>query len=697
MKEKHKANVGQVRIDSLAGSKRKLVKKTKEYDRNNPNIVGFSSSSDSDSDSEDGVKRPKLDIDIKKENTEYSVAQETSKKSETSDVEETKECEVQRETNELRDVKEQTQETVESKPSVSVEEIQKRETVERKPSVFVEVHRSEEIQMARLKLPILAEEQQIMELINENAVVIIAGETGSGKTTQIPQFLYEAGYALKKQIAVTEPRRVAAISMSHRVAEEMNMSTKEVSYLIRFEGNVTDATKIKFMTDGVLLKEVQSNFLLDKYSVIILDEAHERSVYTDILIGLLSRIVPLRHKKNDPLKLIIMSATLRLEDFTENARLFKIPPPVFKVDTRQFPVTVHFNKRTNENYLKEAFNKAVKIHTQLPDGGILIFVTGQQEVQTLVRKLRKAFPMRHKKQIVDQSAEKRHSKKKKKIKVIPQIDLDDYSVADDFLSNSEEEEINDEESDTEVVATTQPLWTLPLFSLLPTEKQAEVFKAPPIGCRLCVVSTNIAETSLTIPNIKYVIDTGKTKLKLYDKVTGVTSYAVTWTSKASADQRAGRAGRLGPGHCYRLYSSAVFNDEFPQFSIPEIQQKPVDDLFLQLKCMHIRNVANFPFPTAPGTTAHRSICSDLHLFVDRCVAVENSRRAFDDPGRPQGRKSDTAGESHHKVSSAAALRQNVSVESPVQSSPLYDLSGCRPFRSGSPTRNPHRKYASRGS
>lgn len=152
-------------------------------------------------------------------------------------------------------------------------------------------------------------------------------------------------------IGITEPRRVAAMSMSKRVAEEMNLSNSEVSYLIRFEGNTTDKIKIKFVTDGVLLKEIQNDFLLTKYSVIILDEAHERSVYTDILIGLLSRIVPLRLKRNDPLKMIIMSATLRVEDFLDNRRLFKIQPPLIKVESRQHPVTIHHNRVTSEKVM----------------------------------------------------------------------------------------------------------------------------------------------------------------------------------------------------------------------------------------------------------------------------------------------------------------------------------------------------------
>lgn len=195
-------------------------------------------------------------------------------------------------------------------------------------------------------------------------------------------------------VGITEPRRVAAISMSKRVNDEMNFAEEDgiCSYQIRYEGNYSPNTKLKFMTDGVLLKEVQTDFMLNKYSAIIIDEAHERSVYTDILIGLLSRIVPLRNKRGNPLKLIIMSATLRVEDFTENRRLFKEKPPPIKVDARQFQVSVHFNKHTLDDYLAEAFRKVCKIHERLPEGGILVFVTGQQEVNVLCSKLRKMYP-----------------------------------------------------------------------------------------------------------------------------------------------------------------------------------------------------------------------------------------------------------------------------------------------------------------
>ncbi|XP_008334371.1 putative ATP-dependent RNA helicase DHX37 [Cynoglossus semilaevis] len=494
------------------------------------------------------------------------------------------------------------------------------------PAVFIPVDRLPEIQEARLKLPVLAEEQVIMEAVRENPCVIVCGETGSGKTTQVPQFLYEAGYASESGIiGITEPRRVAAVSMSQRVATEMNLSKRVVSYQIRFEGNVTDETKIKFMTDGVLLKEVQKDFLLQKYSVIIIDEAHERSVYTDILIGLLSRIVPLRNKKGMPMKLLIMSATLRVEDFTDNQKLFRTPPPVVKVEARQFPVSIHFNKRTPlDDYTGEAFHKTCKIHRMLPPGGILVFLTGQAEVHGLCRRLRKAFPFRRSSTTAgeDDDAENAEAMKKfkksknKKPVSLPQIDLDNYSALpvdegdedreagiDDEEDGGSDLDIGDDPDNAEEKADpSNPLYVLPLYSLLAPEQQAKVFRAPPPGTRLCVVATNVAETSLTIPGIKYVVDCGRVKKRFYDRVTGVSSFKVTWTSQASANQRAGRAGRTEPGHCYRLYSSAVFGD-FSLFSEAEITRRPVEDLVLQMKDLNIDKVVNFPFPTSPSMEA----------------------------------------------------------------------------------------------
>ncbi|XP_019323247.2 probable ATP-dependent RNA helicase DHX37 isoform X1 [Panthera pardus] len=503
-----------------------------------------------------------------------------------------------------------------------------------KPAVFIPVDRSPEVQEERLKLPILAEEQVIMEAVAEHPIVIVCGETGSGKTTQVPQFLYEAGYTSDDGIiGITEPRRVAAVAMSQRVAKEMNLSQRVVSYQIRYEGNVTEETRIKFMTDGVLLKEIQKDFLLRRYKVVLIDEAHERSVYTDILIGLLSRIVSLRAKRHLPLKLVIMSATLRVEDFTQNQRLFARPPPVIKVESRQYPVTVHFNKRTPlEDYSGECFRKVCKIHRMLPPGGILVFLTGQAEVHALCRRLRRAFPHARRrppeKEDQEDSVEEVRKFKKSRTRArkaraatLPQISLDSYSVLPAGEGDEDREAEMDEEEEEEALGSdldldlgddgadggaqpdaSLPLHVLPLYSLLAPEKQAQVFQPPPEGTRLCVVATNVAETSLTIPGIKYVVDCGKVKRRHYDRVTGVSSFRVTWVSQASADQRAGRAGRTEPGHCYRLYSSAVFGD-FEPFPPPEITRRPVEDLILQMKALNIEKVINFPFPTPPSAEA----------------------------------------------------------------------------------------------
>ncbi len=306
------------------------------------------------------------------------------------------------------------------------------------------------------------------------------------------------------------------------------------------------------MTDGVLLKEVQTDFLLTKYSAIIIDEAHERSVYTDILIGLLSRIVPLRKKRNNPLKLIIMSATLRVEDFTENRRLFKQIPPVIKVDARQFPVSIHFNKHTVEDYLAEAYKKICRIHERLPEGGILVFVTGQQEVNVLCNKLRKAYPSnaRNGGEKLEGEEDEEETKRKKRVKVkevkevsikdAPKVSLDKYStmpldeelekldedsdedldMAFDLNGDSDDDEEFSDELKVPKVQGDKAMHVLPLYSLMSSDKQQKVFDKVPEGCRLVVVATNVAETSLTIPNVKYVVDTGKIKMKFYDKVTG---------------------------------------------------------------------------------------------------------------------------------------------------------------------------------
>nr|GMD27571.1 ATP-dependent RNA helicase DEAH13 isoform X1 [Ipomoea batatas] len=601
----------------------------------------------------------------------------------------------------------------------------------------VHVSRPTEVENKRKDLPIVMMEQEIMEAINENTCVIICGETGCGKTTQVPQFLYEAGFGSQSDdgrggiIGVTQPRRVAVLATAKRVAFELGFHIgKEVGFQVRHDRKVGDNCSIKFMTDGILLREVQNDFLLRRYSVIILDEAHERSLNTDILVGMLSRVIRERqreyaeqHKKVMsggivsckekiyPLKLVLMSATLRVEDFVSGGRIFHDPPPVIEVPTRQYPVTTHFSKRTEiVDYVGQAYKKVLSIHKRLPAGGILVFVTGQREVEFLCQKLCKAS-----KEIVEKNCkEKNEALSVTALKPTEEKDMQEineafevnenssHEITDRFNSYDEEhgdtyEDESDmsydseDDSDLEVSSDGEdllnqhsldsdgklavplgedgnltslkaafealagkkafasgstgrevapvtaegesnasssqlsnnlvvpsihragPMCVLPLYAMLPASAQLRVFEEVKEGERLIVVATNVAETSLTIPGIKYVVDTGREKVKRYNSSNGMETYEVQWISKASAAQRAGRAGRTGPGHCYRLYSSAVFNDIFSPFSDAEILKVPVDGVVLLMKSMHIGKVANFPFPTPPEPTAL--------VEAERCLKV----------------------------------------------------------------------------
>ena len=482
----------------------------------------------------------------------------------------------------------------------------------------VPVERTPAIQEARLQLPVVAEEQKIMEAIHNNDVVVVWGATGSGKTTQVPQFLFEAGYGAPDgptpgMIGVTQPRRVAAVSMSKRVSDELGDHGSKVAHQIRFDTTTNAKTALKFMTDGVLLREITQDFILSKYSAVVIDEAHERSVNTDILIGMLSRIVDLRAEmakedtKVKPLKLVIMSATLRISDFTENKRLFRSePPPLLKAEGRQYTVTNHFARQTQRDYVEEMYRKVVRGHRKLPPGAMLVFLTGQGEIAHLAKRLKQAFPSTQGQDV-----------KTGKVRINPAeapMETEDLEFGpnnddgDNDGSDSEDSVImglDDDEEDKEFDIneekpedTVMNVHVLPLYSQLPTNQQMRVFEPPPEGSRLIVLATNVAETSLTIPGVRFVFDCGRAKEKKYDLVTGVQSFEVGWISKASANQRAGRAGRTGPGHCYRLYSSAVFERDFEEYAAPEISRTPLEGVVLQLKSMGAP-VVNFPFPTPP--------------------------------------------------------------------------------------------------
>ncbi|KHN78667.1 Putative ATP-dependent RNA helicase rha-2, partial [Toxocara canis] len=503
----------------------------------------------------------------------------------------------------------------------------------------VMVARSEQVEAQRAKLPIYAEEQVIVEAINENTCVIISGETGSGKTTQLPQFLYEAGYSSGGQlIGITEPRRVAAISMAARVAYEMNLKDV-VSYQVIY----CSFLYCFFLKKKLLRIKIQIRMCFEIYIFRFTDEAHERSMYSDVLIGLLSRITPLRARTDSPLKLIIMSATLRLDDFTQKLLFPSSPPRVLKVESRQFPVTIHFERRTPEDYLRAAFRKVCRIHEELPPGTILVFLSGRLEVETLLKWLIVRYPIKRKSEKVNVDSRfggisKGKRKRRKNIDVRldnyrrtsadeeRNADLDDLDVADDIDDEIIDEDLQDGMDDTSLGAPpahASPLYCLPLYSLLSSEKQRKVFEPVPDGCRLCVIATNVAETSLTIAGVRYVVDSGREKRRVHDPVTGVSQFIVHWISQASADQRAGRAGRVQAGHVYRLYSSAVFTD-LEKFSVPEILNKPVDQLVLHMKSMNIIKMDDTSLGAPP---AHASPLYCLPLYS--LLSSEKQRKVFE--------------------------------------------------------------------
>ncbi|ONI29335.1 hypothetical protein PRUPE_1G193500 [Prunus persica] len=613
---------------------------------------------------------------------------------------------------------------------------------------IVHVSRPEEVENARKDLPIVMMEQEIMEAVNDHSTVIICGETGCGKTTQVPQFLFEAGFGSSFScvrsgiIGVTQPRRVAVLATAKRVAYELGLHLgQEVGFQVRYDKRIGESCSIKFMTDGILLRELQNDFLLKRYSVIIIDEAHERSLNTDILIGMLSRVIRAREEKYAeqqrevlsgrtistgqqifPLKLVLMSATLRVEDFMSGRKLFRNPPPVVEVPTRQFPVTIYFSSRTKEeDYIGQACKKVLAIHKRLPRGGILVFVTGQKEVEYLCRKLRRVSKEQYKKtsegdirsdvtEVSERSSTEEidmkeineafevhgnsadHQTDRFSYNDEDQFDIDDDELDDSYDSETESEleiigdygnsliraspEIDgdvenvlgeeggitqlkaafealdaktsfnfnsDEKQPISVTPNACPnqsnpsmgkksgveentspgtLHVLPLYAMLHAKDQLRVFEEVREGERLVVVATNVAETSLTIPGIKYVVDTGREKVKSYNSSNGMETYEVQWISKASAAQRAGRAGRTGPGYCYRLYSSAAYSNIFPDFSPAEISKVPVDGVVLYMKSMNIDKVSNFPFPTPPEGAALDE--------AERCLKI---LQALDSNGR----------------------------------------------------------------
>ncbi|KAL9036457.1 MAG: hypothetical protein Q9214_006124 [Letrouitia sp. 1 TL-2023] len=299
-----------------------------------------------------------------------------------------------------------------------------------------------------------------------------------------------------------------------------------------------------------------------------------------------------------------MSATLRISDFLQNPNLFrKEAPPLLQIEGRQYPVTIHFARKTQRDYLEETFRKLKRGHRKLPPGGMLVFLTGQNEISTLAKRLRDSCVLTH----GSSSSSTRVSMSAKEVPGETEdleVSLRSLEDATGQSSIDSDEDGVSLEDDTEFeIEDSGPasisMHLLPLYSQLQTKDQLRVFEPPPEDSRLVVLATNIAETSLTIPGIRYVFDCGRAKQKNYDQTSGVQSFEIGWISKASAGQRSGRAGRTGPGHCYRLYSSAVYERDFEEHAEPEISRTPVEGVVLQMKSMGLQHIVNFPFPTPP--------------------------------------------------------------------------------------------------
>ena len=403
----------------------------------------------------------------------------------------------------------------------------------------------------RRNLPVHAQRQEFLDLFQKSQILVFVGETGSGKTTQIPQFVLfdDLPHMKGKMVACTQPRRVAAMSVAQRVAQEMDVSLgEEVGYSIRFEDMTSPKTILKYMTDGMLLREAMNDHDLTRYSTIILDEAHERTLSTDILMGLIKEVVVRR----PDLKLIIMSATLDAQKFQK----YFMNAPLLAVPGRTHPVEIFYTPEPERDYLEAALRTVLQIHATEPEGDILLFLTGEEEIEDAVRRIN--------------------------------LEVDAM--------------IRDAEGG--------PLKVYPLYGTLPPAQQQRIFDpAPPPHKqggrpgRKCIVSTNIAETSLTIDGIVYVVDPGFSKQKVYNPRIRVESLLVSPISKASAQQRAGRAGRTRPGKCFRLYTEGAFKKELIDQSYPEILRSNLASTVLELKKLGVDDLVHFDLmdPPAPET------------------------------------------------------------------------------------------------
>ncbi|KFQ30629.1 Putative ATP-dependent RNA helicase DHX33, partial [Merops nubicus] len=443
------------------------------------------------------------------------------------------------------------------------------------------------------------------------------GETGSGKTTQVPQYLYEAGVGRQGVIAVTQPRRVAAIALATRVSSEKTTELgRLVGYTVRFEDLSSEETRIKFLTDGMLLREAIGDPLLRRYSVVILDEAHERTIHTEVLLGVVKAAQKKRKELGKlPLKVIIMSATMDVDQFSK----YFNGAPVLYLEGRQHPIQIFNTKQPQSDYLQAALVSVFQIHQEAPPSqDILVFLTGQEEIEAMTKTCRdiaKHLPDGCPRMVV-----------------------------------------------------------IPLYASLPYSQQLRVFQAAPKGCRKVILSTNIAETSITIPGIKYVVDTGMVKAKKYSPETGLEVLAVQRVSKAQAWQRTGRAGREDSGVCYRLYTEEEF-EKFEKMTIPEIQRCNLASVILQLLALRIPNVLTFDFMSKPSPDAIQAAVEQLELLgaveqkEDQLVLTPLGRKMAAFPLEPKFSKTILLSPKFHCTEEILSIVSLLSVDSVLYNPP----------------------------
>lgn len=429
-----------------------------------------------------------------------------------------------------------------------------------------------DILKVRRDLPVHAQRDEFLRIFQSTQVMVFVGETGSGKTTQIPQFvLYDDMPHLHGlQVACTQPRRVAAMSVAKRVADEMDVELgAEVGYLIRFENKTSPKTMLKYMTDGMLLREAMDDHNLTRYSCIILDEAHERTLATDILMGLLKQVTTRR----PDLKLIIMSATLDAEKFQS----YFADAPLLAVPGRTHPVEIYYTPEHQKDYLDAAIRTVLQIHATEDEGDVLLFLTGEEEIEDACRKI--------------------------------------LLEGDELIREQ----------------GCGPLVVYPLYGSLPPHQQQKIFDEAPQNPkgrpgRKVIVATNIAETSLTIDGIVYVVDPGFSKQKVYNPRIRVESLLVSPISKASAQQRAGRAGRTRPGKCFRLYTEEAFQKELIEQLYPEILRSNLASTVLELKKLGVDDLVHFDFMDPPAPETMMRALEELNYL--QCLSDEGDLTAL---------------------------------------------------------------------